>query len=291
MNIQELLAEYSKKRKVDDLDLETLLMYLLQKDRSFLITHSDYQLSSVQINRWKELFKRRSRGEPVAYILGYKNFYGLRFYVDKNVLIPRPETEQLVDLALDKIRILQKKNNKISILDVGTGSGCVGISIIANIAKKHKKEVEHKFTFTDISKQALAIAKGNYETLINNSRFKVKFIISDLFENLANQKYDMIVSNPPYIPQQELPDLMRDVRDYEPHIALDGGEKGLDIIIKLIEGAIPRLSDVGTISLEVHKDQPKYIVEFVGQKYPDLCVRCLRDVFGRWRFISISRDE
>jgi len=207
MTIQELLNRYPTA------DSELLLAHILKQDKTFLIIHGDKKVPASQIAAFKRLLKRRQAGEPYAYIVGHKYFHGLPFFVNKNVLIPRPETEWLVDRALALIGTdLKAKASKqgLEILDMGTGSGCIAITL----ATKLKNKKIH-ITAADISATALAVAK-------KNARFhkaNISFIKTNLFSNLKSKKFDLIIANLPYVPPADYRKLKPGLR-YEPKLAL-----------------------------------------------------------------------
>ena len=206
-------------RKVSEspiLDTELILAHALKKPREFVYAHPEYKLSSAQLKKFKNLISRRSKGEPVAYLFNHKEFYGLDFYVDKRVLIPRPETEQIVDLTLQSFdTILRYKfpseihSGSLRIVDVGTGSGCIAIAI-----KKYLPQCE--VLATDISKPALEVARKNAK----NNKTNIKFYHGSLLSALPKKYYkkiDLIVSNPPYLPANVA---KKKSLKYEPQVAL-----------------------------------------------------------------------
>jgi len=299
MTIQKVLKaaydQLSEESQSPQLDAELLLAHILKKNRSFLIAQTDKILSQKQVQRFRSLVARRSKGEPISYLIQKKEFYGLSFYVNSSVLIPRPETEQLVDLTMDALikRIEGNKNKRqFKITDIGTGSGNIGITIISQIIH-HKLHKRYKFTLylTDISGTALAIAKKNCTNLIkNHDNIKIHFVKTDLLKGL-NTKFDIIVSNPPYIPQADIDGLMKDVRDFEPHVALNGGEKGLSIIRKIIGQGVPLLYREGFILLEIHEQHPLRLRYYLKEAFPKGSITFHKDVFGEWRFALITHKS
>lgn len=237
------IKEALESAEIERLDAEILLSNILDHTREYLIAHSEDDLSIEEMSAWKECQQRRIDKEPVAYITGVKEFYGKDFAVDENVLIPRPTTEGLVDLALDFLHTGKEEirdidtdviaiavpigdmNDVQAVVDVGTGSGCIAITI-----KSQRPDLE--LYATDISTDALAIAKKNAEQCV----VKIYNSEGSLLEPMKNiRKPFIVVSNPPYIPTTET--LMKDVADYEPHLALFSGTDGGDIIRELIEQA------------------------------------------------------
>lgn len=230
-------------------DAALLLGFVLNRSRAFLIANDDRDLSAEKTARFFELIERRAAGAPVQYITERQEFFGLEFEVNENVLIPRPETEILVEAAIE---ILCAKENPY-FCDVGTGSGCIPISILANLENA-------KAVAVDISSAALAVARKNAEKLGVIER--IEFYESDVFTVFSNSefktqntKFDLIVSNPPYIPNRDLPDLPREVREHEPHAALFGGNAGTEIIARLLTDAPLFLIENGCLMFEIGFNQ------------------------------------
>lgn len=254
MRIKEILNKKYKFKSDNPLpllDIQVILSDAISKDRSFIIAHDEYELTRSELGLFNKNIKRRLQSEPVAYILGKKEFYGYEFEVNKDVLIPRPETEELIDKALEVIRN-SNRNDVFRILDIGTGSGCIPISILLETSKKSPGN-RIEIWAIDISDNALAVAKNNYHTYqdrIRNSR--VKFIKCDVFSKetlsqaFGDTKFDLILSNPPYIPSDEIETLMPDVRDFEPIIALDGGAYGNDFYNAIKKNLVNNVS-TGTV--------------------------------------------
>jgi len=193
-----------------DLDSEILLSWILQKGKSYLFANPDINLNKPQTNKYKNLVKKRKDKQPIAYLIGKKEFYGLDFFVNRNVLIPRPETEKLVEKALDCIRkLVTSHQSPVTILDIGTGSGCISITI----AKNTKSPV--KIIASDICKKALTVAQQN----ANYHNAEIRFIQSDLLENITKEP-NIIVANLPYITPQIYKDLAHEITKFEPKKAL-----------------------------------------------------------------------
>ena len=226
------------------LDSELLLSKVLKKKREELLTNLSQKINKKKILSFNKLIKRRSLREPLAYIIKEKEFWSKMFEVDKNTLIPRPETELMVEQIL-KIY----KNKKIFILDIGTGTGCILISLLSELKSSYGLGI-------DISKKALYLAKKNaIKHLVNN---KISFLKRS-FKDLYNYKFDLIVSNPPYITSNEMRSLDDDIKKYEPKIALDGGNDGLDVIKKVIYKAKYILKFDGRLALEIGNEQYKKV--------------------------------
>ena len=241
MNISGLLNSGAKtlkqnKIKTHQLDSELVLSNLLKKKREDLLTNLNAEVSKNIIDDFEKLIFRRANREPLAYILKKKEFWSKNFFVDRNTLIPRPETELLCESV---IKIFKNKN--LYILDMGTGTGCIILSILSEI--KGAKGIG-----VDVSKKAIIVAKKNSNKLGLNKR--VKFINKSL-EDIYNYKFDLIISNPPYIKNSDIKNLSDDVKRFEPRIALDGGKEGLDVIKKVIYKSKTILKRLGMLALEI----------------------------------------
>ena len=254
----------SKKVQTHQLDSEIILSSILKKKREQIIINSEEKVSKKNINNFNKLIIRRSTKEPLAYILKNKEFWSKNFFVNRDTLIPRPETELLCDIV---IKLFKNKNPHI--LDIGTGTGCILLSILSEIIKA-------KGIGIDISKKAIAVAKKNSKSLELDKR--AKFLTRSL-DNIRNYKFDLIVSNPPYVKSSDIKNLSDDVRKFEPKIALDGGKDGLDVIKKVIYKSKTILKKLGLLALEVgygQHYQVSQILEKQGFK-EDLLVKDYRD--------------
>lgn len=244
--VSELLAKsipWLKGKGVDSakLDAETLLASVLGLPRLQLILQFERPVSEAEQDAYREKMKRRATGEPVAYLTGRRGFWKLDLEVGPGVLIPRPETEQLVELAL--ARAGRKTHAHPRILDVGTGSGCIAISLAHELT-------DAQVVALDRSPEALAIARRNVERLAPG---RVELRESDGFAAVrADERFDVVVSNPPYIPAKEIPGLARDVRDFEPRAALEGGgADGLDFVRAWSRDAFARMESGGWCFFEI----------------------------------------
>ena len=237
-NLINLGSKTLKESKVrtNQLDSEIILSSLLKKKKEQIIIDSEKKVSRSIIIKFNKLITRRSTREPMAYILKKKEFWSKSFFVNKNALIPRPETELLCDII---IKVIKKKNPYI--LDIGTGSGCILLSILSEIKKA-------KGVGIDISKKAIEVAKKNSSDFGLNKR--ANFFTRSLDETY-NYKFDLVVSNPPYIKTNDIKNLYDDVRKFEPKIALDGGKDGLDVIKKVIYKSKTILKKLGLLALEI----------------------------------------
>ena len=230
----------NKKVLTHQLDSEIMLSNLLKKKREQIIINLEKKVSQTTVNNFNKMIIRRSTREPLAYILSSKEFWSKNFFVNRNTLIPRPETELLCDAV---IKIIKNKDSYI--LDIGTGTGCILLSILSETKKT-------KGIGIDISKKAIKVAKKNSNSFRLNKR--VKFFKKSLDE-LYNCKFDVVVSNPPYIKTNDIKNLSDDVRKFEPKIALDGGKDGLDVIKKVIYKSRTILKRLGWLALEIGQGQ------------------------------------
>ncbi len=226
------------------IDSEILLSKTLNKSREQILTNLNEKVDENKISKFKNYIKRRCRKEPIAYILEEKEFWSKKFKVTSDVLIPRPETELLVEQLANNF-----KGKKISILDIGTGSGCIIISLLCNLNQSYGLGI-------DISKKAIKIARDN--AIKHNLFHKVKFI-NKSFESVINKKFDLIVSNPPYIDRNLIKNLSDDIKKFEPRMALDGGNDGLDLVKKVIYKSKYILKIKGTLALEIGNEQIKKV--------------------------------
>ncbi len=225
------------------LDAEVLLAFAVGATRVQLVVDRDRTLTEGELARFRELVKRRRAREPVAYLVGAREFYGRTFLVDRRVLVPRPDTETLVDVAL---RRTAERSMSMRALDLCTGSGCVGITL----ARERPTSRVHA---TDSSESALAVARANALRL---GAYNVSAAPADLFAGLDTTcRFDVIVANPPYIPHDEIAGLAPDVRDYEPRAALDGGASGLDLVRRIVTDAPRYLARGGTLAIELGAGQ------------------------------------
>jgi release factor glutamine methyltransferase len=221
------------------LDAELLLAHAISSTRIKLILESKRPLAPPELGRFRELVRRRRAREPVAYLLGYREFYGRIFRVDARVLVPRPDTETLVDVAL---RRTHRVSLSMRALDLCTGSGCVAITLA-------RERPTARVVGTDISEGALAVARENALRL---GAYNSAFASGDLFAAIgAAARFDLIVANPPYVPSDEIAGLAPEIRDHEPRAALDGGPEGLAMLRRVVAAAPGHLAKAGVLALEV----------------------------------------
>ena len=256
MQILELLKSGSEKLKKNEiltheLDSELLLSSILKKKREKLIVDANKIASKETIKNFNKLISRRSTKEPMAYILENKEFWSKDFFVNKHTLIPRPETELLSEYVIKFF-----KNKKIFILDIGTGSGCILLSILSEIKKS-------KGIGIDISNKAVSVAKKNSEKF--HLKDRVRFYTRSL-NKIYGYKFDLIVSNPPYIKSDDIKNLADDIKKFEPKLALDGGNDGLDVIKKVIYKSSTILKRKGMLALEIGNGQYKKVSQILKLK-------------------------
>jgi release factor glutamine methyltransferase len=231
----------------------SLLSFILRKDRTFLISHSEDLLGDDSFGEFQKTVERRASGEPLQYITGVQDFYGREFRVTPDVLIPRPETELLVEAALEIA------DDAPLICDVGTGSGCIAVTLLCEISDARAIAV-------DKSPAALEIAKLNAENLSVANR--AEFFVSDCFDSLdpARYQFDLIVSNPPYVSAEMMAGLQREVRDHEPLLALSPGPDGLSVIRRLLYDAPAFIRNNGHMILEIGFDQAETVKKFFDKR-------------------------
>jgi release factor glutamine methyltransferase len=235
------------------LDSEILVSHLINIPRESIYSKLKENLSHSKTEELQKLVSRRVKKEPIAYILNNKEFWSTNFYVDRSVLIPRPETEVLIDLILSQI---SNKNNYWNILDIGTGSGCILISLLKEIVKA-------KGIGVDKSTKAIAIAKKNSISQQVDNRASFKNV--NLEEIKFDKKFDLIVSNPPYLPDVSLKNLNLDIKLYEPKIALQGGVQGVDFLCKIITLASKILKINGLLALEIGDNQFHILAKYLKE--------------------------
>ena len=270
MTVEELIV-YGKCKTSSD-HAKMLLSSYLDVNPLELLTILDKEVDSNIEKLYKSSLEALKENKPIQYVIGNVNFYGLKFIVNKNVLIPRFETEELVEQVVEYTKDLNK--DKIKILDLGCGSGAIGLTL-----KSILKDSE--VTLTDISKDALEVAKLN----ANNLNLDVTFIESDWFSNIKLEKYDIIVSNPPYIRTDE--EIEEIVKNNEPSLALYGGVDGLDCYRKILANIKPYLNNKFLIAFEIGESQKEEIYDIVNKYLKDIEITCKKDLYGRNRMIFV----
>ena len=270
MTVEELIV-YGKGKTSSD-HAKMLLSSYLDVNPLELLTILDKEVDSDIEKLYKSSLEALKENKPIQYVIGNVNFYGLKFIVNKNVLIPRFETEELVEQVVEYTKDLNK--DKIKILDLGCGSGAIGLTL-----KSILKDSE--VTLTDISTDALEVAKLN----ANNLNLDVTFIESDWFSNIKLEKYDIIVSNPPYIRTDE--EIEEIVKNNEPSLALYGGVDGLDCYRKILANIKPYLNNKFLIAFEIGESQKEEIYDIVNKYLKDIEITCKKDLYVRNRMIFV----
>ena len=248
-----------------------LLQYVLKKPRQYLIVYDNQKLTEKEEQDYLTYIELLAQGEPIEHITHQKEFMKLNFYVDENVLIPRQDTEVLVE----EVMKIAKKIRAKKILDLCTGSGAIAVSLA-----KYLENVE--LTALDISGKALDIAIANAKN--NHVQDKITFVESNLFQDLGQEKYDIIVSNPPYIKRKDLETLDREVKR-EPRLALDGGEDGLDFYRKIIDRGYEYLKYGGYICLEIGYDQKEEVMQIIENRKQYKDTYCKKDLYDNDRVV------
>jgi release factor glutamine methyltransferase len=270
LDVLQSTTAYFKKRKIDNsrLNAEHLLAHVLRRKRLDLYLEFERELTESELVPLRDLVKRRGEGEPLQHLLGTVEFCGHTFLCDSRALVPRPETEELVELLKSEVR-----NPESEILDVGTGSGVIALTLV-------KEFPEAKISGTDISEDALALARENAARL--NLRDRVRFFKSNLLENVDGT-FDLIVANLPYIAAQDRHTLSREVL-HDPEVALFAGGQGDELVRELIGQAPARLRPGGMLALEIGLGQSEALLSILAEKnYRDICLK--NDYLGRPRFL------
>lgn len=257
MTIKELLNQGIIILKNENIDgpknkARQILEYTLKKPREYLIIYDTNEIQPRQRDEYIRNLKRLISGEPLQYITGVQEFMKLKFLVTKDVLIPQPDTEILVEEVIS----IAKKIPNVNILDLCTGSGAIAISIAKNLPNS-------KIVATDISEKALEVAKQNAK--LNGVSNNIEFLQSDLFKNLKDKKFDIIVSNPPYIPTKDIKTLPKDVQG-EPTIALDGGRDGLKYYREIAKEVYKYLNPEGTLAVEIGYNQKDEVIKIINSE-------------------------
>ncbi|EAS84797.1 HemK [Candidatus Pelagibacter ubique HTCC1002] len=257
MNIENILKEGIKilqKNKIANpqLDSEILLSNSIKRDKKHIILNPKEVLNSEQLRKFKSLIERRKKGEPIAYLINKKEFWKDEFFVNKDVLIPRPDSELIIEQVLK----IYSKDDHLQLLDIGTGSGCILLSIL-------KERSNFYGTGIDISKKSINVSKFNAKQL--NLTNRVKFFHSSV-DNFNNGKYDIVVSNPPYIEQLSLKYLEKDVVNFEPKLALSGGFDGFSKIRKVINKASILIKKNGKFILEIGFNQKNKVIKILKEE-------------------------
>jgi release factor glutamine methyltransferase len=280
LTIQEILSQVSQQlhqlSQTAPLDAQVLVAHYLDKPRTWILAHPEALLNNTQCNEIIQAASRLKRGEPLPYVIEHWEFYGMDFHLTPAVLIPRPETELLVERGIRWLRLHPPQHK---VVDVGTGSGCIGIALAKNIPELH-------LLLTDISSDALNVARFNAEKYSLLDR--LEFVQADLLEGVAGP-FDLICTNLPYIPTPMMRKLP--VAKREPWLALDGGLRGTQVISRLLEQARGKLVSGGLMLLEIESSQGKEVKSLAQAKYPASKVQVLRDLSGLDRYVEIERPN
>lgn len=292
MNVKNILFYSTKELELTgiqtaNLDARVLLEDVIKKDSSVIFSHPEMPLTNSQYAKFRSLIRRRKKGEPVAYLTGHKEFYGYDFYVNKNVLIPRPETELIVENAKHFLeyrienRELSEKT-QLKIIDIGTGSGCIIISLMKEIQKTiiHNSPFNIRAFASDVSKKALYVARKNAG--LHQVNKGIKFYNSDLFSNKQMpKKYDIIIANLPYVPSQT------EKLKFEPENSIYADDNGTQIIKNFLSQAKDRINVDGLILIEVDHRNAKELYNCAKKIYPNTKTALIKDLAKLDRVIKI----
>lgn len=298
MNLAEITRRLAPHTETPGLDARVIFSHILQKPKSWLLAHPEAQPTPQQAAALEQALRRLENGEPLPYVLGHWEFYGLDFYVTPDVLIPRPETELLIDSALAWVRERSTRGAGLRIIDLCTGSGCIPVTLAARLP-------DAEICATDISPAALAVARANAEqhgmagriTFYEADLFDTRYSIRDTREpnieyRMSNNQspippFNLILSNPPYIPTETLKGLA--VYGREPTLALDGGPDGLDIIRRVLSESKRWLAPGGALSIEIESGQGKTALETACSQYPEAVqIHIQKDLAGLDRLLVID---
>ena len=300
MTIEQITQKYRK--RIDYLDLEIILAHSLGKTREFVLTYPEYKLTKIQISNFKFQINRRIKREPLAYILGHKEFYGLDFMVNKYTLIPRPETEMMVEEVLSSISSFASslsqghKSSKIKIIDIGTGSGCIAISIAKKLMNDGLLMTNYDLYASDISKEALTIAKKNAKS--NGVDKQIKFLYGSLLDPFINKTKKLkpekiiITANLPYLSKGIYYSAPADVKKFEPKTALYSPEAGLQhyrILLEQIKNLLvschmPNIS----CYMEISPEQKTTLEKLIENIIPIAKIEFKKDLAKKWRLCKIT---
>lgn len=289
MTIHQALQKYK------NVEIDLLLAHVLKQPKEFLYLNPQVSLTPQQTAQLATLVGRRHKGEPIAYLVGYKYFYGLKFKINKHVLTPRPETEWLVEHALNRIKNkelsrligdrpkrlgIKNKKPHLAVLDVGTGSGCIAISLAHSLVTCHLSLVT-TITASDVSTTALKVAEQNAKT----HKANVQFIKSDLFKNIRG-KFDIITANLPYVPQGMYELLFHNLK-YEPKVAITDGGEVWDMYRRFFSQLPKHIKPGGTALLEIDDGSKPDLQKMLKQLLPDYKASFYKDLNGLWRYLEI----
>ena len=234
-------------RNLDPVDVKTIILQVLDIDGTRFVLDMEKEIPQERLTQLEQSIRRRTNGEPVAYITGKRGFYESTFKVSEATLIPRADTEVLVEDAVSELQ----SRDEVRILDLCCGTGCIGISVAKALARTHEKVY---LTLSDLSDAALEVCRENVKTIVQEENITIEIIKSDLFKDIEEEQFDAILSNPPYIRTDVIPTLEKQVQ-FEPKMALDGGEDGLDFVRKIATRARDYLTPRGLLEMEIGYDQ------------------------------------
>ena len=257
-----------------------LLQHVLNKTHAQLLADMREPMSETEYDHYWFLIEEHVKGKPIQYLTGYEEFYGRNFEVNEHVLIPRPETEELVYETMNRVKSLFSNKTDVQVADIGTGSGVIGISL-------KLEQPSFQVTVTDLSQDALDVAKRNAKSLEAEVHFKQ----GDLSKPIAHQKWDVVLSNPPYIAFEEAETLSDSVYEYEPHSALFAEEQGLYLYKSLSEELPALMNKPGLIGLEIGHEQGPTVQEFFQLAFPKAKVDIVKDINGKNRMIFCEISE
>ena len=298
LTIKNLQQKYFS--KISPSDLEILISSAIKKPKEFILTHPEYELDKFKIKNLKLKIARRAKGEPIAYITGHKEFYGLDFKINRSVLIPRPETEALPELVISNLKSAIRKNKKIVIADIGTGSGNIIISIAKWLKKSKLPIANYRLLASDISPKALRLARQNAKK--HKVDKKIKFLQGDLLKpfiknkifKIQNSKFKiLIIANLPYLSKKIYDSAPIDIKKYEPKSALYSPDEGLKHYKGLFQ-QIKKLRRVASCELrvasflEMSPEQKNKLAELIKNYFPQSKTIFHKDLAGKWRVCAIN---
>lgn len=269
-------SSFLSEHKRDENAGELLLRFFLHMDRSTLLSNLREELDQDVFSRFQDAVRLHAEGRPIQYIMGFEEFYGRTFLVNEHVLIPRPETEELVLGAIERMEGLFGKQRLVDVVDVGTGSGAIAITL-----KLERPELQ--VTASDISEDALEVAAKNAQQLSAEVQFEKGDLLQPFLEK--GQKFDVVISNPPYIPLGDKADMSIVVTDHEPHGALFAGEDGLDLYRRLAQELPFVLKEKALVGFEVGAGQSKAVTELLQQAFPAAKIETVYDINGKDRMV------
>lgn len=292
MNIKSILAKSTLELQqagspTPELDVKVLLFNAMEKGSAFVYSHPQHLITNAQYSKFRRYIRRRKKGEPIAYIVGHKEFYGFRFTLNKNVLIPRPESEWLVEKGIEFLSRLPAVGYQLSALDMGTGSGCLAIALSKSILNtKYRIPNTVNIYAVDFNKRGLAIAKKNAR---RHKPEKIVFLKSDLFSNcrINNKIFDLMIANLPYVPFDDSVTAKNPIF-FEPQDAIFAGNNGMAVIKQFLIDAKSRLSPTGAILIELDPRNANSLFNFAKKTYRKAKINLEKDLAGLNRYLIIE---